>query len=156
MFPQIPPWLERALDFAHKPVLGRRLAVLLDEHPVGSIAFQLAEPLARAVPNVAATENTVTLGAPFDQTLAAVAQWLQAQGHCGAWRDELLPVMSHANQVLSHIERAAVRPLALRTQAVHLMAYVDVGKTRRWSGCSSVPKPNRPTPVFGTRWQVDW
>ncbi len=128
MYPQIPPWLERALDFARKPVLGRRLTVLLDEHPVGSIAFQLAEPLAGAVPNVVATVDTVTLGAPFDQTLAAVAQWLRTEGHGGAWRDELLPVMNHSGQVLSHIERAAVRPLALRTRAVHLMAYVDVGK----------------------------
>lgn len=128
MYPQIPPWLERALDFAHKPVLGRRLTVLLDEHPVGSIAFHLAEPLAQAVPNVMATEDTVTLGAPFDQTLAAVAHWLQVQGHCGAWRNELLPVVNHSNKVLSHIERAAVRPLALRTQAVHLVAYVDIGK----------------------------
>lgn len=54
--------------------------------------------------------------------LAAIAQWLHANGLAAAWRDELLCVTDPSGSPVALIERAAVRPLGIATHAVHLVA----------------------------------
>lgn len=54
--------------------------------------------------------------------LNAVAQRLRQQGRCGLWRNEQLDVRAdEVAQPLATIERGAVRPLGIATQAVHLI-----------------------------------
>ena len=56
-----------------------------------------------------------------DEALAELAAWLHEQGLASRWRDELLPVIDAEGKVHGAIERAAMRPLGLITQAVHLV-----------------------------------
>ncbi len=62
------------------------------------------------------------------QALASVARTLHMAGLLNGWRDECLDVTDAHGTVLSHIERAAMRPLGLRTRAVHLNAYAPDGR----------------------------
>lgn len=69
-------------------------------------------------------------GAPnefLNEVLAEIAQCLQAAGLIKAWRNELLDVIADG-QAVAAIERGAVRPLGLLTQAVHLNAWSADGK----------------------------
>lgn len=63
----------------------------------------------------------------LDAFLAHIAQCLDRAGLVKAWRDELLDVMAEG-QGLAAIERGAVRPLGLLTQAVHLNAWSTDGR----------------------------
>ncbi len=56
-----------------------------------------------------------------DATLAEFAAWLREHDLASRWRDELLPVIDAEGRVHGAIERAAMRPLGLITQAVHLV-----------------------------------
>lgn len=64
----------------------------------------------------------VSSEAGVDSALAAMAQWLRENNRVAAWRDELLPVTDAVGTAAGRIERAAVRPLGIATQAVHLVA----------------------------------
>ena len=59
--------------------------------------------------------------------LAAVAEWMHAQGLGGRWRNELMPVVDAAGTVHAAVERAAVRPLGITTHAVHLVGFTPAG-----------------------------
>lgn len=59
--------------------------------------------------------------------LAHIAQRLDEAGLVKAWRNELLDVVAEGQQVAA-IERGAVRPLGLLTQAVHLNAWSPDGQ----------------------------
>ena len=63
-------------------------------------------------------------GNPTD-SLARLADALRERGLCGAWRNEQLAVYDSTGHRLGSIERAAVRPLGISTQAVHLMGFVS-------------------------------
>ena len=71
--------------------------------------------------------------------LAAV---LREAGLAGAWRDEQLAVNDPQGRRLGTVERAAVRPLGITTQAVHLMGQVPDG--RFWVQQRAFDKPNDP------------
>jgi 8-oxo-dGTP pyrophosphatase MutT (NUDIX family) len=75
---------------------------------------------------------------PFE----AVAQALREAGLLGAWRNELLPVLSDGGLRVGLIERAAVRALGLATTAVHLTAQAPDGHT--WVQQRAFDKPNDP------------
>jgi hypothetical protein len=60
----------------------------------------------------------------------------------GPWRNELLSVVSDAGHELGQIERAAVRPLGLQTQAVHLVGQCPDGSV--WVQQRALNKPNDP------------
>lgn len=66
-------------------------------------------------------------GPALDHVLADVANMLRASDCLRGWRGELLDVMSPEG-VIGRIERAATRPLGLRTRAVHLNAWTPEGK----------------------------
>ncbi len=64
-------------------------------------------------------------------SLALLARALHGAGLAGAWRDELLAVTDTAGERLGAIERGAVRPLGLATQAVHLVGFGPEGGPER-------------------------
>lgn len=77
-------------------------------------------------PAVRGGPGALTLSAA-PEAMADVARTLHEAGVLNGWRGECLDVTDDQGQVLSHIERAAMRPLGLRTRAVHLNAFSHDG-----------------------------
>ena len=77
-------------------------------------------------------------------TLAQLALALREQSPYVAaqWRDEALAVCSDAGQALGQVERGAVRPLGIATQAVHLVGQAADG--RIWVQQRALDKANDP------------
>lgn len=75
-------------------------------------------------------------------SLALVAQALREAGLAGAWRDELLAVNDEHGRRVGVVERAAVRPLGIATQAVHLTGSAPDG--RIWVQQRALTKANDP------------
>lgn len=82
------------------------------------------------------------LQGPPDESLAWLAHTLRAHGLCGPWRDELLAVHDAQGQRVAVVERGAVRPLGIATQAVHLIGRTADG--RHWVQQRSQRKANDP------------
>ena len=74
--------------------------------------------------------------------LAHLASALLAAGLAGAWRNELLSVRNSRGNTVGAIERAAVRPLGIATQAVHLVGFTPSGKI--WVQQRALDKANDP------------
>ena len=107
-------------QIASKGLLGKRYKLLKDEQSGWSLhVFGDATP-----------------------ALNALAQALRAQGRCGPWRNEQLAVCDAQGRRIGTIERGAVRPLGLATQAVHLVARAPDG--RMWVQLRAFNKPNNP------------
>ncbi|HEX7386404.1 MAG TPA: DUF4743 domain-containing protein [Castellaniella sp.] len=106
-------------------------------------------PLAavRALPGVDVENEAVHFRAAvakrlgLDAVLQSVAQALQLAGCIRAWRDELIDVVAEG-RVLARIERGAVRPLGLLTQAVHLNGWAPDG--RLWVARRALNKSTDP------------
>lgn len=80
---------------------------------------------------------------PRDEAgLAALALRLHEAGVLNGWRGELLDVLGEDDSVLGRIERAVMRPLGLRTRAVHLNAYAPDG--RMWIARRALHKNTDP------------
>ena len=94
---------------------------------IGSLEAALALQFEQARLPVAADRNGWCLAGSVDAALEAIARWLAAQGLAGRWRDEALDVADEHGQVHGVIERAAVRPLGITTQAVHLVGTSRTG-----------------------------
>lgn len=73
--------------------------------------------------------------------LAHIAQRLDEAGLVKAWRNELLDVVAEGQNIAA-IERGAVRPLGLLTQAVHLNAWSHDNKI--WVAKRAANKPTDP------------
>ncbi|MDP1955230.1 MAG: NUDIX domain-containing protein [Polaromonas sp.] len=71
-----------------------------------------------------------------------LADVLRRAGLAGAWRDEQLSVNDQHGRRLGTVERAAVRPLGISTQAVHLVGQAPDG--RFWVQQRAFTKPNDP------------
>ncbi len=80
-------------------------------------------------------------GLALDAVLRGVAEALRDARCLRAWRDELLDVVGEG-RALARIERAAVRPLGLLTQAVHLNAWTPDGQL--WIARRALDKPTDP------------
>lgn len=106
--------------------------VRIADHECGW-ATQAACDALRDLPQVVHSRQTLDImpgGRPspeLDACLAVVAQTLREAECLRGWRDELLDVRAESG-VLGRIERAACRPLGLRTRAVHLNAWTSRGK----------------------------
>ncbi|WP_096697268.1 NUDIX domain-containing protein [Polaromonas sp. AER18D-145] len=74
--------------------------------------------------------------------LNRVAAALHAADLAGAWRGEQLAVNDQQGVRLGTVERAAVRPLGIATQAVHLVGQTVDG--RFWVQQRALDKPNDP------------
>ncbi len=93
----------------------------------GFITPQALKALAH-LPQLRVTEMAVHLADPgtpryeLEPLLAQIAKILRDAGLLKTWRDELLTVYAEGED-LAKMERAAMRPLGLLTQAVHLNAW---------------------------------
>ena len=76
------------------------------------------------------------------QSLNEVAVLLHQAGLAGAWRDEQLAVVDALGRRLGSVERAAVRPLGISSQAVHLVGQAPDG--RFWVQQRAFDKPSDP------------
>ncbi len=88
---------------------------------IGSIETELALRLVQAGLPLRRAGATWQLHGPANESLAAIAEWLDQQGLGGRWRGELLDVTDANRRPVASIERAAVRPLGIATCAVHLV-----------------------------------
>jgi hypothetical protein len=123
-------WVERLRGRLSEPPARPRvpLALVTAECPrgvFGSIEPALAAGLAAAGLPLRDDGSAWCIELPtastIDPTFAAIAHVLRETGRASAWRDELLDVCCDAGSRLGAIERAAVRPLGIATQAVHLV-----------------------------------
>jgi 8-oxo-dGTP pyrophosphatase MutT (NUDIX family) len=98
---------------------------------IGSIDSTLALQLAAAGYPLRDDSDVWTIELPsrdaISRSLAGMAEWLHANGHMTGWRDELLAVTDANDELIGLIERSAVRPLGIATQAVHLVATDEGG-----------------------------
>jgi 8-oxo-dGTP pyrophosphatase MutT (NUDIX family) len=117
--------------------LRPRQVLLWDGQPVGSVEMAVAQLLARQDLLTASGDAWHNQGG-WD----ALAHALRDAGLLGAWRNELLPVLTDSGERVGHIERAAVRALGLATAAVHLTAQAPDG--RIWVQQRAFDKPNDP------------
>lgn len=76
------------------------------------------------------------------ESLAHIARTMRELNIAHVWRNELLPVIDANEHVLGRIERAAVRPLGLRTRAVHLVGQTSDGQF--WVQQRALNKANDP------------
>lgn len=112
----------------------------------GWITPQATELIA-ALPGVHVEYEAVHLSAVsgqrlgLDAVLEKIAVTLRDAGILRMWRDELLDVVGEG-RLLGHIERAAVRPLGMLTQAVHLNAWSPDG--RLWIARRALDKSTNP------------
>jgi len=151
MHSQIPGWLEKALHRAFQPLPGRRLPLMLGNVQIGSVELALAHTLSEALAasgELIVSESTAALQLqpPYEASLASLTRCLQDCGSLKSLRNELLAVMDENNTVLARVERAAARALGIRTQAVHLIAYVDSGYStpKMWLQQRAMNKPTDP------------
>ena len=104
------------------------LFVATDDTPIGSIEPALAQRMVEAgLPIELTREGWRVGGAPLNVAFARIADWLRTQGLASAWRNELLSVTDATGALVGMIERAAVRPLGIATQAVHLVGWAEQG-----------------------------
>jgi len=125
-----PAWLVELRRRADQAPAEPRLPLCLGrvEAVVGSIEAPLAERMREAgLPLRAVSGGWQVEGTP-DASLALLAQWLHEHGLAGRWRNELLAVTLESGTPVAAIERAAVRPLGIATQAVHLVGRTADGK----------------------------
>lgn len=99
---------------------------------IGSIEPALAQRLSAAGLPVRTADDGACIvardAASADAALARIAQWLHAEGVVAGWRNELLTVTDQHDMPRARIERAAVRPLGIATQAVHLIGQAPDGR----------------------------
>jgi len=120
-----------------RPPLRPRQALTHGGAAIGSVEPAVAQGLL-ALGLLAADGAGWRVVAPFD----ALAQALRDAGLVGAWRNELLPVLTDSGLRVGLIERAAVRALGITTAAVHLSAQAPNGRT--WVQQRAFDKPNDP------------
>lgn len=137
-------WLTGLRQRADLPPLRPRVEFRLAGHPspIGSIEPALGQRAADAgLPLRPAALGWELLGPP-DPSLATIARWLDDHDLGSTWRDELLDVHDATGTRVGAIERAAVRPLGLTTQAVHLLGHTEGGAT--WVQQRAFDKPSDP------------
>lgn len=129
--PAFAAWLAQRQAQADAPPLSPRDALWLDTPvaQIGSIEPTLAQRLmAAGLPLRRSPEGWCVTGAA-EAALSQIARWMNANALGGRWRDELLAVTVAGGRVVSHIERAAIRPLGITSFAVHLVALAEQGGT---------------------------
>jgi 8-oxo-dGTP pyrophosphatase MutT (NUDIX family) len=120
----MPAWWAQAKAQARQAPPLPRMPLRVGHVVVGSVDQQVAGLLARQMPGITHGFGSLRIAAAqADATLARAARVLHDAGITLPWRDELLAVCDEHGQRYSVIERAAVRPLGIRTEAVHLVGY---------------------------------
>ena len=118
----------------------------LRERRIGSIESSVALALAGAGAPLRDAGDAWQIEAAAsespDATFARIARALRDTGLAGAWRNELLEVTDAAGVAVGAIERAAVRPLGITTDAVHLIAHRADGRV--WVQLRALDKATDP------------
>ncbi|MDR0226678.1 MAG: NUDIX domain-containing protein [Burkholderiaceae bacterium] len=151
--PELERWLQRLRADASQPPQQPRRALRVDGRAIGSLADDLAAQLAAQLAGPALATRPLTLelvqgewhlAGQGDATvrLNALAEVLRATGHCGPWRNEQLAVTDGEGRRVATIERGAVRPLGIASQAVHLVGESPDG--RIWVQQRAHDKPTNP------------
>jgi len=139
-----PAYLARLAHFGAQAPVRPRLPLSWRGHAVGSVEpgwLQLFEQAGGG--RFLQTESgQVRCLAQDDASLAEMARCMHQAGLGGPWRSELLALHGDGGEVLGRIERGAVRPLGLATQAVHLIGLAPDG--RMWAQRRALSKPNDP------------
>lgn len=122
-------WASNLRIRAALPPLRPRFALTAAGAPgcFGSIEPDLALHMASAGLPLLQRGDAWQVLEPLDESLARMAAWLDGHGLAGRRRGELLAVNNEHGQRLSAIERGAVRPLGIKTCAVHLVCSRDAG-----------------------------
>jgi 8-oxo-dGTP pyrophosphatase MutT (NUDIX family) len=125
-------WLATLRQAADAPPASRRQPLLAAGAVIGSVEPDFFNQI--AVPTLPDGQAVLQRSAvawhvhgELTFSLALVAQAMRAAGVAGAWRDEQLAVRDASGRRLGTVERAAVRPLGIATQAVHLMGWGPSG-----------------------------
>jgi 8-oxo-dGTP pyrophosphatase MutT (NUDIX family) len=125
-----PGWLQDLQARADQAPASPReaLCVAAGDATIGSVEPALAQRMVEAgLPVTPFDGGWRIAAASLNLAFARIAEWLRTQGLAGAWRDELLSVTDAAGASVGMIERAAVRPLGITTQAVHLIGWAEAG-----------------------------
>jgi 8-oxo-dGTP pyrophosphatase MutT (NUDIX family) len=120
--PRVPLWWQ-----------GRRIGSL---EPEVFVRAALPDALARQDAHGWHVQGELT------ESMERIARAMRDRGVASVWRDEQIAIRDEAGTVLGSVERAVVRPLAIATQAVHLVA-LD-GRGRHWVQQRAVDKPSDP------------
>lgn len=139
-----PHWLLGLARQAQQPPLQMRLELWWRGQAVGSVQPEWLHRMAAAGGGrfFEVAFEQVHSTAKDSAGLAELAQFMRLAHLAGPWRDELLSVVNDAGHELGQIERAAVRPLGLQTQAVHLVGKCPDGYL--WVQQRALDKPNDP------------
>jgi 8-oxo-dGTP pyrophosphatase MutT (NUDIX family) len=129
---QLPPVGARPVTVAG------RVAGWIDPAALAAIA---GHPGVRIEPEAAHLTAAPARRLGLDGVLRGIAEALREAGLIRSWRDELLDVVAEG-RLLGRIERGAVRPLGLLTQAVHLNAWAPDG--RLWIARRALSKSTDP------------
>jgi 8-oxo-dGTP pyrophosphatase MutT (NUDIX family) len=139
-----PAWRDRLLAAADAPPVRPRVPLSWETQRIGSVEPDLfaRAGLAGGAAVVPAPDGGWRVAGELSASLRHVAEVLRDTGLAHAWRDEQLAVAGEEGTVLGTVERAAVRPLGIATQAVHLSAVTSDG--RLWLQQRAFDKPTDP------------
>jgi len=144
-------WLRKLRASANTPPLRPRVPLWVGESAIGSVeADFLCHESLRVLfygrEQLLKEERPSTLGCRLlgdvSTSLAQLAKALHSANLGGAWRGEQLAVHDQFGHLKGTVERAAVRPLGIATQAVHLAARTLDG--RHWVQQRALNKSNDP------------
>lgn len=147
--PAVNTWLQRLRAEARQPPQQPRRMLVVDGQDIGSLQDGLVAQLPAAVLQAHGLALPLRAGhwhleGAGDATarLNALAEVLRATGHSGPWRNEQLAVLDGRGQRVATVERGAVRPLGIATQAVHLVGESPDGRV--WIQQRADDKPTHP------------
>jgi NUDIX domain len=119
-------------DTVEKDQVSRRWIFELDGKVAGTLTADTAIFLAKTIPGLNLEDECLTLSPVCSKdgvsVLELMAITLREAGLLPRWRNELLAVLADDASLLGVIERAAMRPLGLRTQATHLVGVRSDGR----------------------------
>lgn len=151
--PAVPAWVAQARCRALQDVPPTRLALLLQDEPIGSVAPGTLdeiglEPLIHTGFQLLKKKHEGRLawsltGPDASAALNALALALRRAGRCGPWRGEQVAVHAADGRRLASVERGALRVLGIATQAVHLVGETP-GGDRLWLQQRAASKATHP------------
>ena len=144
-------WLRKLRASANTPPLRARVPLWAGESAIGSVESDFLCQKALQTffdgrEQLFKQEQPSTLGwrllGDVSTSLDQLAKALNSANLSGAWRGEQLAVHDQFGHLKGTVERAAVRPLGIATQAVHLVALSPEG--RHWVQQRALNKSNDP------------
>lgn len=147
MMKATPDWVLRLRAFADQPPLRARVPLKWGGVEIGDAEPAVLRQIAHAFSFQRITVLREDAGGwnvdgNLTESLARIALTMRDLGIAHRWRDEQLPVIDSGGHVLGSIERAAVRPLGMRTRAVHLVGESSDGHF--WVQQRALGKANDP------------